>query len=47
MFSEIANGTDLRDKIIVRVNNFDAKSAWELEEFILTEFGKLLILSAL
>ena len=24
MFSEIANGTDLRDKIIVRVNNFDA-----------------------
>lgn len=40
MFSEITNGTDLRDKIIVRVNNFDAKSAWELEEFILTEFGK-------
>lgn len=41
MFSEIANGTDLRDKIIVRINNFDsAKSAQELEEFILTEFDK-------
>lgn len=41
MFSEIVNGTDLRDKIIVRINNFDStKSAWELEEFILTEFGK-------
>jgi hypothetical protein len=41
MFAEIADGTDLRDKIIVRINNFDsAKSAQELEEFILTEFGK-------
>ncbi len=41
MFSEIVDGTDLRDKIIVRINNFDsAKPAQELEEFILTEFGK-------
>lgn len=41
MFSEIADGADLRDKIIVRINNFDStKSAQELEEFILTEFGK-------
>ena len=41
MFAEIADGTDLRDKIIVRINNFDStKSSQELEEFILTEFGK-------
>lgn len=41
MFSEIADSTDLRDKIIVRINNFDsAKPAQELEEFILAEFGK-------
>lgn len=41
MFSEIVDGADLRDKIIVRINNFDStKSSQELEEFILTEFGK-------
>lgn len=41
MFSEIVDGADLRDKIIVRINNFDStKSAGALEEFIITEFGK-------
>ena len=47
MFSEIVDGTDLRDKIIVRINNFDStKPARDLEEFILTEFGSSFVVSS-